>query len=531
MKLMIVALAALAAAGNDDAQVRFRKVIDSEMAAEWARQQVTPAPRCDDATFVRRVTLDLAGTVPGYEETVAFLKDADPEKRTKLVDRLLEDPRFARTQAIEWDLVLFGRSNGGERAGFLKWMTEKFAKNEPYDKWVRELILAEGNSVEDGAPTFLAQFQGRALDTAESVSKIFLGTQIACARCHDHPFERWLQTDFYGMAAFFARVTVVDGGMVQGQRKWVLAEKSTGDLMFTGSAKDPKPGQKGQPVAAKFLDGNAVAEPPLPAGFKEPDLKGLKGRPAKPHFSRREKFAAWVTASENPYFAKAVVNRVWAQFFSRGFHNPVDNLRFDKPATHPSLFEAMEKHLIARKFDLRWLIREIVASDTYQRDSTGEAVDAKGGYDRYRVRALTPEEAVNAFLVAAGYGESAVDPQKPPAPPSFFERYTSKAFASQSDGRGEFQGSVSERLFMNNGPQIRQLVARKSGNLVDRILKSADPWETRVDRMFLTVLNRPAREEEKKRIVAYVTVGPKPDARVEEALWVLLSTSEFRFNH
>src|SRR5687767_15108879 len=163
MKLIIGALVALAGAGNDDAQLRLRKFIDSEMAAEWAKQKVTPAPKCDDATFVRRVTLDLAGTVPSYEETVAFLKDQDPDKRAKLVDRLLEDPRFARTQATEWDLVLFGRTNANERPGFMKWMTEKFAKNEPYDRWVRELFLAEGSSTEEGAPTFLAKFNGQAL--------------------------------------------------------------------------------------------------------------------------------------------------------------------------------------------------------------------------------------------------------------------------------------------------------------------------------------------------------------------------------
>src|SRR5829696_5550627 len=152
MKLMTVVLAALAAAGNDDSPLRLRKLIDSEMAAEWARQKVVPAPACDDAAFVRRVTLDLAGTVPSYEDTAAFLKDVDPEKRAKRIDRLLEDPRFARTQAVEWDLVLFGRNNAGDRPGFLKWMTERFARNDAYDTWVRELLLAEGNSVEHGAP-------------------------------------------------------------------------------------------------------------------------------------------------------------------------------------------------------------------------------------------------------------------------------------------------------------------------------------------------------------------------------------------
>jgi len=177
-----------------------------------------------------------------------------------------------------------------------RWLAERFAKNVPYDQWVRELILAEGNSAEQGAPAFMIQFRGQALETAEAVSKIFLGTQIRCARCHDHPSDKWSQKDFYGFAAFFARLAVVDGGGGEGKKKLYLGEKSTGDLMFTGPAKDAKPGQKGEPISAKYLDGPVVEEPPLPQGFKEPDWRTIKTAPPKPGFSRKERLAAWITA-------------------------------------------------------------------------------------------------------------------------------------------------------------------------------------------------------------------------------------------
>jgi hypothetical protein len=536
MKGWIAAVAALAAAGarGDDGELRLRRVIDAEMTAEWERQKVAPAPRCDDATFVRRVHLDLAGTIPTHDETAAFLKDADPEKRAKLVDRLLADPRYAKTQATEWDLVLFGRGNANadvrKRDGFVAWLADKFAKNEPYDRWVREILLAEGNTIDHGAPMFLAQFRGQALDTAEGVSKIFLGTQIRCARCHDHPSDRWTQLDFYGLAAFFARLAVIEAGSVNGQRKLVVAEKSTGDLMFTGPAKDAKPGQKGEPVSAKYLNGSAVPEPPVPVGFKEPDWRAMKGPAPKPLFSRKEKLAAWLTSPENPFFAKAVVNRVWAQFFSRAFHNPVDDLRLDRQVSHPALFQALEKQFVARDFDLRWLIREIVNSETYQRASVGEAVDQKGGYDRFRLRPLTAEEVVVALKVATGFEAALAANPKTPLP-SAFNEYTTRYFANQSDGRGEFQGNVTERLYMNNSSQIRQLLSRKPGNLADQVLASKDPWEARVDRMFLSVLNRLPREGERARFVKYLTSGPKPDPRVEEAIWVLVNSAEFRFNH
>jgi len=547
MKLWFVILAALGrpasapdegrsfGGAGDDKNPPVRQTLDAEMRAEWARQKVTPAPLCDDATFLRRVHLDLVATIPTPEEAETFLKDADPRKRTKLVDRLLADPRFARAQATEWDLVFFGRSNSNpdmrKRDGFVRWLTEKFEKNDPYDAWARELMLAEGNSAEQGAPLFLAQFRGQALDTAENVSRIFLGTQIRCARCHDHPSDRWTQLDFYGLAAFFTRLAVVEAGTVNGLKKIVVAEKSTGDLMFTGPAKDQKPGQKGEPISAKYLNGASLEEPPVPAGFKEPDFRNLKGPAPKPHFSRKEKAAHWLTSPENPFFAKAVLNRVWTQFFSRGFYNPVDDLRLDKPPSHPALFQALERELVARKFDLRWLIREIVLSETYQRDSSGEVADAKGGYDRFRLRPLTAEEMVAALKAATGFdAAAAANPGKTPLPSAFAE-YTTRYFANVSDGRGDFQGNVSERLYMNNSSQVRQLLSRKPGNLADRVLASTDPWEARVDRMFLAVLSRPPRDAERARFVKYLTGGPKPDALVEEAIWVLINCAEFRFNH
>ncbi len=515
--------AVLVLVGASAEEPALRTIIDREIDAHLGRLKLAPAPLADDATFLRRVTLDLIGTIPAADEVQRFLADPDSDKRSKTVDRLLDDPRYAVHQATQWDLALFGRNPANsemrKRGAFQKWLTEQFAKNVPYDRWVHAMFLAEGNAAEQGAPLYLAQFRGQALETAEGVTRIFLGTQIRCARCHDHPSDKWTQKDFYGFAAFFARLVVVDGGGGEGAKKFMIGEKSSGDLMFTGPAKDAKPGQKGEPISAKFLDGAVVAEPPLPKDFKEPDLKNAKAPPPKPLFSRRDKLAAWIVAPENPFFAKAAVNRVWTQFLGRGFYNPVDDLKEDEKATHPALLRLLREGFIARKFDLKGLTREIVNSRTYQRASTGES---KGEYDRFRLRPLSAEEMMAALRAAAG-----ADAPIAGSLSEYFVRY----MGTVTDGRGEFQGSVSERLFMNNSGQIRQLLQRKKGNLADQILTSADPWEAKIDRMFLSVLSRLPRPQEREKFLAHLKGAAKPETGVEEALWVLVNCGEFRFNH
>ncbi len=510
-----------------------RKVIDDELRAGWARENLAPARPSDDAEFLRRAFLDLAGTIPAADEARAFLEDADPAKRTKLVDRLLDDPRYAEQQAAVWDLVLFGRNPPNDvrlRAPFRKWLTEKFAKNEPYDRWVRELLLAEGNTLESGAPWFYLQFRGRPLEAAVAVSRVFMGTQLQCAQCHDHPADKWTQRDFYGLAAFFVRLTVVDGGGAEGKKKIFVGEKSTGEIMFTGPVTEQKPGQKGEPVPPAFLGGGPLSEPALPAGFKEPDFKGPK-EPPKPLFSRREKLAERVTSPENLYFTKAAVNRLWAQFMGRGLVHPVDDLKEAREPSHPRLFQILVERLAASRFDLKAFIREIVNSEAYQLSSAGSGEPR--AYERMRLRPLTAEEMLSAVRVATGYDAGSSVLMKPGEEklPSAAGEYFVRHFGSVTDGRGEFHASISERLFMNNGGTLRQFIQRRKGNLADLLLSSPAPGEERVDRLFLSVLSRRPRPDERERFAASLKDGARSDALVEEAIWALLNCGEFRFNH
>ena len=214
--------------------------------------------------------MDLDGRIPTGLEVDQFVSSSDPRKKVQLVDRLLADPRYATHQADFWDLVLFGRNPPNpdvtrNRDGFKKWLADKFARNEPYDRWVRDLLLAE----QDGSELFYVQFRNQPEEATIAVSRVFLGTQLGCAKCHDHPFDVWTQKDFYGMTGFFVRLVVQEAG--SGMNKTLtIAEKSTGEVLFSGTAKDQGPGKKGDPVRPKFLGGPVLAEPPVPKDFKEP---------------------------------------------------------------------------------------------------------------------------------------------------------------------------------------------------------------------------------------------------------------------
>ena len=285
---------------------------------------------------------------------------------------------------------------------------------------------------------------------------------------------------------------------------------------------------KGEPVKPKFLGGDVLKEPALPVGFKEVDLKVKpKGDLPKPVFSRKEKLVEWMTSKDNPFFARALANRVWAQFMGRGFVNPVDDLSEKNEPTHPIALKAITDGLIANKFDLKWVIREIANSDAYQIGDVGETTEALPRYyDRARVRPLSAEELMASLGVATGHGADwAVKSQNATV------EYMLRFFGEPNDGQGHFQGSLAEHLFLNNAGQIRQLGQSRKGNLAESILTSKEPWDAKVDRLFLSVLSRTPTMVERDRFVKHLTSDAKlTPALVEEAIWVLVSCSEFRFN-
>ena len=511
-----------------------RELIDRQIAAAWKAHDITPAERCSDAEFLRRVSLDLLGVIPTYEEALAFLDDAGPDKRAKLIDKLLEHPRFGLHQADVWDMIYFGRNppgyNTDKREGFQTWLAEQFQQNTPYNEWVRQILRAEGNTVENGPPMFFVQYRNQPEDAAEAVTQKFLGVQLQCARCHDHPFDEWKQTDFYGVAAFFARLDVVDVGNKNKQKAYAIGEKNLGDVLFTGPAIQQEPGQKGKPIAPKFLGGDPLEEPALPKDVKDPRNFPNGKMPPAPYFSRKNALADWITDRKNPYFARAAVNRIWGQFLGKGIVNPVDNLSPNNPPSHPELLNDLTKSFVDSGFDVKALLREILNSQTYQLSSSGGVEEAKPlWYERARYRPLSAEELFESWLVAAGYPEDP-KPEDRFRVRGFTWDYLRRAFGQPNDGMGHFQGGLQEHLYLNNG-QVHQLISEKPGSLFHTLESSKDPWENRVERLFVQVLSRRPSPAETEKFTAHLSAKDDSRGRLHEAIWTLMTCSEFRFNH
>lgn len=522
-----VVLAGLSSSARADEPLR--KTIDAELKAEWQKAKVAPAKPASDAEFLRRVSLDLTGVIPAHDESAAFLDSKEPDKRAKLVEKLLADPRFARHQGDVWDLILFGRNPPGfdtdRREGFRTWLRSRFEQNVPYDVWTRELLKAEGTSA-DGGALYFAQWRNAPEDAIEAVTQTFLGVQLQCARCHDHPFESWTQKDFYGMAAFLARLEVVTVAQKGNASVYAIGEKNLGDVRFTGPVKDAKPGDKGQPVKPKFLLGTELDEPAMPKDFKEERFAANK-TPPKPKFSRKDAFAEWVTKSDNPFFARAIANRVWAQFMGRGVVHPVDNMSESNKPSHPALLDALAKQLVARKFDLKWLMREIVSSEAYQLSGYGTGEPMPESFQHARSRPLSAEELVESWQVATGYlaAESLSKKAETDRFRPLGSGYTIQFFGSPTTGTGDFQGGLREHLYLNNGP-LGQMIGVKGG-LAEYVGDAKKPVAERVERLFLSTLSRRPDAAEAKKFAEFLTGG----GSASDAVWVLITCSEFRFNH
>ncbi|QDU98004.1 DUF1549 and DUF1553 domain-containing protein [Lignipirellula cremea] len=514
-----------------------RDVIDRRIGEAWQKRKIEPAAPATDEEFLRRIYLDLTGSIPTYDQALAFLDNTSPTRREQLIDQLLADPAYAVHQARQWDMLFFGRHPpgfySGSRDGFKDWLAKQFAQNTPYDQIVSAILKAEGNTAENGAPMYLVQYKNEPEDATEKITQTFLGVQLQCARCHDHPYENWSQLDFYGMAAFLARLEVVEvGTTADKQKKVMIAEQSVGDVNFTGPASEAEVGQKGVPVAPKFLLGDALSEPTPPEDAKP--LKFASGKvPPAPTFSRKNALAEWVTSRDNPFFAKATANRVWGQFMGRGIVHPIDNMSESNSPTHPELLVELTEQLVDHNFDLKWYIRELVNSQTYQLSSVSE-VEAERPlwFERARNRPLSAEELAASWRVAVNYAAVDSKTEEQVEKDEFYPlgNYQMSFFGEPTDGVGDFVGGLSEHLYMNNGG-ISKLLSNGEGGLLRALAESEEAPEKRVDQLYLSILSRRPTPAEQARFVEHLSGDDSQFELVKEAMWVLMTCSEFRFNH
>jgi Protein of unknown function (DUF1549)/Protein of unknown function (DUF1553) len=485
----------------------------------WAKLQtlgITPSPSADDARFLRRVYLDIIGRLPTPDEVRSFLADLDTSKRPRVVDELLQRPEYADHWAAKWaDLLRPNPYRVGIKAvlNYDAWIRDSFRRNKPYDQFVRELVTAQGSTFENGAAV-LFRDRREPQEITTLVSQLFLGVRLECAKCHHHPFEKYGQDDFYSFAAYFGRLGFKGTGLsppISGSEEIILTKKS-------GSVEHPLTRQTMQPRPL-FGDAPQIADDADP----------------------REALAAWITSDENPYFAKVIVNRVWADLMGRGLVEPVDDLRATNPPTNGPLLEALAADFRAAKYDLKHLIRTICTSYVYGLSSlpTERNVGDRQSYSRHYRTRLRGEVLLDAVTDITGVAESFT---AMPAGSRANQLWTTRVQSVFLDTFGRpnpnqdppcermEDTTVTQTLHLMNAPQLHQRVTADSGRAAQLAASKDVSPDKIVEEMYLLVYSRlpdDAEREIGRRLFAENETSRRQAA--EDLLWALLNTPEFMF--
>ena len=517
-----------------------------------SQKDLVVAPRAAAADRPRQAARDLAGVIPTEAETVALLSDGSPEKRAALVDRLLASQRHADWFATWYSNLLAGtalRDRNMNRRTFNDWLREQFRRNRPYDEMVYDLVTASGNSEENGAIGFTSQFDRSAADAVGRTSRYFLGVQIQCAQCHDHPYDRRIkQQDFGTFAAFFMTTSVrrnqTPGNPevsfdVMSHEKEDLYGARRGGRGATGMAPAMRPG------AFLALDPGR----PTPAASL-PDAKFLLGKPVKdvPGVARRDLLAKWMTSPSNDWFAPAFANRMWAYFLGHGIVHPVDDFSNTNKPTNPELLKHLADEFVKSGFDVNHLIRVVVGTEAYQRTSKTprdlERPDASL-YAIAPVKPLTVEQSFDSFFRATG-AEGEVERRlsggRGPGMAPGRGRLVDPRMAIYQLFRGvfdddelaeseEFTGTIPRGLLMMNGGEINRLVSDHPESPLYRILDSEKSDRERIRRVYLTALSREPSPGELSNALQHVHTSRNDREGYAALLWGLLNTTEFMSNH
>jgi len=494
------------------AKTNHRNFIDQLVQEKLQALNLAPSPICSDSQFIRRVFLDTIGVLPTIDETRKFLANPSPDKRDRLIDSLLSRPEFVDYWSYKWsDLLLVSsrKLKPQQMWAYYNWVRDNVAANTPWDQFARQLVTAKGSTLENGAANFYLLHEDPT-EMAETMSQAMLGMSVQCAHCHNHPLEKWTNNQYFGLANLFARVRVKNG---PGESQIVFAA-TEGNLI--------------QPLTGK-------PQPPRALDAQPIDIDS----PA----DRREHFADWLVAKENPYFSRAITNRVWANFLGVGLVVKVDDMRLTNPASNEKLLTALASYLVENKYDLKSLMRLILQSDTYQRSSksTPQNQGDTRFYSRYYSRRIMAEVLLDAFSQVAASPTNFKDfPEGWRAtqlPDSNIDSYFLKAFGRPErtitcECERTIDPSMAQVLHIANGDTINKKLEQK-GNRIDRAVAAKASDEAIVEEAYLTALSRPPTEEEKTKILAVLSQTKLPERRaaIEDVYWSILSSNEFLFNH
>jgi hypothetical protein len=491
--------------------------IDQKLIAKWKDLGLTPSPLCPDDEFLRRLYLDAIGTLPSPDEVRKFLDDKDPKKREKAIDKVLERPEFIDWWALKWgDLLRINRTALQEKGmwSFHNWVRGQVRDNAPIDAFVRDIITAEGSTFLDGPANF---FQiGRGFEEwSETTTQLFLGVRIGCAKCHHHPFEKWSQDDYYGMAAFFTRI-----GTKNSQEFGLFGRETVIFIRPTGEANHPR---------------KRVVVKPLP-------LDGDAKVSWDDEFDRRKKLADWLTAPTNKMFARNIANRFWGYTMGRGLVEPLDDMRATNPASNPELLDALADELVKSKFDQKKLLKTIFNSRAYQlshQSTPGNRADtANVHFTRYTVKRLTAEQMADAVDFATGtqekytglpLGTKAIQLPDSEVRSYFMDTFGRPPRQVLCECERTTKPNIAQAMHLLNGDFLNKKIGEKTGR-VEKLIADKVPVPKAVEELYLVAWGRRPSADEQKKAEGWVNSAPNTRDGLQDLLWVLINSREFLFN-
>jgi len=487
--------------------------VDQLVARKWEQLGLSPSPPCTDADFIRRVYLDVLGVLPQPEAVRTFLASTAADKRKKLIDDVLARPEYVDYWTLKWgDLLRNHRDKVGEKGmwSFYNWLRLQFRENRPLDQVARELITAQGSTFTTG-PANYYRIAGGAAERAETTAQVFLGVRLQCAKCHHHPFEKWTQDDYWQMAAFFARV-----GLKGSDEFGIFGQEQVVRVNPSGEVNNPRTGKRMAP-------------------------KPLDGAPMEDAIDRRRPLAAWVTAPENPFFARNVVNRYWSYLMGRGLVDPVDDLRVTNPPSNPELLDALAKDFASHKFDVKHLLRTILNSEAYQLSSapTAENKADELFHTKYALKRLGAEELLDAICFATGVPEKfpnlpagmrAVQLPDPGVQNYFLEVFGRPERNIVCECERSAEPNMAQALHLMNSDFVQNKVAAGSGRVARLLAEKKEDAEI-IEELYLVTFSRPPSGEEMSRGQELAANAPTRKEGLEDLLWALLNSREFLLKH
>ena len=490
--------------------------IDNHIAEKLKKLRIRPSGLCSDRVFLRRVYIDIIGKLPPAEKYRSFVNSDDPKKREKLVDELLDRKEFVDIWVMKFAELLQIRSDNNVNQGlsykatilYYNWLQEQFASNVPMDEIVRKLLSTSGGTFADPATNFY-QVERDPKKLAENVAQVFMGMRIQCAQCHNHPFDKWTQDDYYGFVSFFTQV---------GRKN---AEDPRERIIFNSGGGEVNHPVKGKPLPPKFLGG------------KKPNVKGK---------DRRKVLAKWLASPDNPYFARNLANIVWAHFFGRGIVDPVDDVRISNPPSNPELLRKLGEKFTAYDYDFKKLVRDICTSRTYQLSTRTNPTNAKdqSNFSHAYVRRMRAEVLFDTISQVTGTmernkfkglprGSRAVQIADGRTSTYFLETFGRASRETVCSCEVKMEPNLSQALHLMNGDTVHKKV--QQGNVIDRLLKQDKSVPEIVTDLYIRAFTRKPTKKELNRVTKQVKAADNKHQALEDVFWALLNSKEFMFNH